>query len=482
MNWGDLFCGGGGTTTGAYGVPGVKVLWALNHSKSAIATHQANHPETLHYQADITVQDEHDLPEVDGLWMSSECTNFSIAKGGKLLDQGSRALPMQLVRFAKHCNPSVIIVENVREFVNWGPLIDGKTDKAKKGQYFAEWVDTIKSLGYINYEHRFLNAADYGAYTSRTRYFGIFTKSGVEIRFPEQTHSKMGTASKGAWLHDKLGACATLPKWKACREKINLEDYGQSIFSKNLCENTIKRIKAGLTKYGGDPFILSFYSSDGKVNNHPTSEPLPTITTKDRHAIVQYILKYGYSKNNPENTIEDLDNPISTLITTERHALITQIIGKHYNSDGNPESQIQGLDEPAGTITTSNKLALVTQFITRHQNSNGHPEANVQSIDDPLSTLTTKDKHALITQFFGDVYFRFISVQESKVLQGFPEDYKLIGSKAEQLRHIGNSVVPLVAQKLIECNLTESKYPDIEIKPEDVYFGDDDMQMEVRFR
>lgn len=407
MTWGDLFCGGGGTTTGAYGVPGVKVLWALNHSPSAIATHQANHPETVHYLTDILMQDEHELAPVDGIWMSSECTNHSIAKGGKLLDQGSRTLPMQLIRFVKHCDPKVIIVENVKEFLAWGPLQNGRPDKKRKGESFQQWVKAVQACGYPNYEHRLINAADLGAHTSRIRYFGIFTKPGIEIQFPEQTHSRKGENG--------------LPKWRACREKLDLDNYGRSIFEKNLCPNTIKRIEAGLNKYGGDPFILSFYGSNGKPHDCSLNEPLPTLTTKDRHAVVQ------------------TENPL-------------QFICSQYSTD-KPEHMSHSIDKPIPTLTTSNAHMLVTQFLTRHQNSNGHPEYNIQSINDAISTLTTREKHALITQVCGDVYFRFITIDEAKKLQGFPDDYILTGSKAEQLRHIGNSVVPLVAKRLIEENM-----------------------------
>lgn len=519
MTWGDLFCGGGGTTSGAYSVAGVKVIWALNHSASAIATHQANHPETKHFQTDILMQDEHELDAVDGIWMSSECTNHSIAKGGKLLDQGSRTLPMQLIRFVNHCKPKVIIVENVKEFVAWGPLIDGRPDKKRKGESYKEWVEAIKNCGYPNYEYQLINAADLGAYTSRLRYFGVFTAEGVPIGFPEKTHAKNGENG--------------LPKWNPCREKLDLDYWGRSIFEKNLCPNTIKRIEAGLNKYGGDPFILSFYGSNGKPHDCSLKDPLPTITTKDRHAVVQTVIKYGYTGNSPEHSVDDLDNPISTLITTERHALVTQATPKepiqficsqystdkpehmnhsidnpiptlttshahmlitqfltsyyggddtaervyplddpigtittanrfalitqflqmHYNSSGYPETQIKDVESPSPTITTTNKIGLVTQFLARHQNSNGHPECNVQSIEQALSVLTTKEKHALITQYLGDIYFRFITVDEAKRLQGFPDNYILTGTKKDQLRHIGNSVVPIVAQKLIEVNI-----------------------------
>jgi DNA (cytosine-5)-methyltransferase 1 len=175
MNWGDLFAGGGGTTTGALMVPGVKVKWALNHSDLAIATHSKNHPETKHYKADIREQNEKLLEKVDGIWASLECTNFSNAKGGKPRDADSRALAWELPRYLIHCDPDFLVIENVREFMAWGPLNDnGKPISRKKGEYYVEWVQFIQRMGYPNFEWKILNSADYGAYTSREKIFCCF--------------------------------------------------------------------------------------------------------------------------------------------------------------------------------------------------------------------------------------------------------------------------------------------------------------------
>jgi len=400
MTWGDLFAGGGGATTGAYGVDGVKVIWALNHSKMAIETHAANHPETIHYQADIRFQDEHELDPVDGIWMSSECTNFTHAKGGKKRDLGSYSLPWELIRFAKRCNPDVIIVENVREFLNWGEEIkNGK--KINKGKTYKAWEQELYKLGYVNHDYKLLNSADFGAYTSRLRYFGVFTKKGIPIQFPQQKNTKKC----------KNEFC----RWRSCKDKINLADIGKNIFDMTLCENTIKRIEAGLIKFGGDPFILKFYGSNGIPNNKSIEEPIDTIRVKDCHALVQFLMS-NYSSPRPQHMCHSLENPLPTLMTSDKHAI-------------------------------------VTQFIASSQNSNGHPEYNINSIDNPIGTMTTKQKHQLITKMQMGIYFRFISVQEAKELQGFPPDYKLLGSKADQLRHIGNSVVPLMAQLLIQNHM-----------------------------
>lgn len=435
MNWGDLFAGGGGATTGAFSVPGVKVIWALNHNEAAIKTHQVNHPETIHYQSDIKIQDEHELAPVDGIWMSSECTNHSVAKGGKLLDLGSRSLPEELCRYAAHCKPSIIIVENVKEYLNWGPLDDkGRPIKKREGEYYWNWVKSLAKIGYTNHDYRLLNSADFGAHTSRVRYFGIFTKCGTSIAWPENTHSKQGDIST--------------TKWKACRDKLDLFNFGESIFKKNLCENTLRRITAGLLKYGGYPFILK-YNGNIEYNVTSVDEPIHTITGSNRHVVIQFLAKYYGSKGN----VQSIEEPIHTITTKDRFAVITQFLTKHYNSSGNPESQLQHIDQPVGTITTNNKFGLVTQFISKSYNSNGKPELNNQSIEEPISTLTTCAKHALITASEYDICFRFITIQEAKELQGFPDDYILTGSKAEQLKQIGNSVVPLMSKVLIEANL-----------------------------
>lgn len=435
MIWGDLFAGGGGATTGAFAVPGVKVIWALNHNAAAIATHQVNHPETVHYQSDITVQDEHELAPVDGIWMSSECTNHSVAKGGKLLDLGSRSLPEELCRYAAHCKPSIIIVENVKEFLNWGPLNDdGRPIKKREGEFYWNWVKSLAAIGYVNHDYRLLNSADFGAYTSRVRYFGIFTKIGLPICWPDNTHSKNG---------DIFTA-----KWRACRDKLDLANYGQSIFEKNLCENTLRRISAGIKKFGGIPFIMKY---NGGIDQNVTSvdEPIHTITGSNRHVVVQFLAKYYGSGDN----VQSIDEPIHTIPTKDRFTLITQFLTKHYNSGNNPESQLQDINRPIGTITTNNKFGLVTQFISKSYNSNGRPELNNQSIEEPISTLTTSAKHALVTALEYDIFFRFITIQEAKVLQGFPEDYILQGSKADQLKQIGNAVVPVMSKVLIEANI-----------------------------
>jgi DNA (cytosine-5)-methyltransferase 1 len=483
MTWGDLFAGGGGTTTGALSVQGVKVLWALNHSKEAIYTHELNHPETTHYHADIRDMDEHNLCEVDGLWASLECTNFSNAKGGLPREGDSRTLAWELVRYITWCKPKYIIIENVREFMAWGPLDEqGKPVSRDKGKDYIKWITFIKNLGYPNYAFKILNSADYGAYTQRKRYFGIFSNVGYEITFPKPSHEKKS--------------------YKACKEKINLENTGESIFGrkKPLAEKTLQRIAAGIKKFYPDMAHIMQYYGNG-YNGQKIDKPLNTITTKDRHALIQFVTEY-----NGQSDATSLEKPLRAITTRQKHALTSvdpkQFITEFYGRD----TAINSIEDPLRTITTSNRHALTTiekqQFISDHiwGSSNesiekplstiytkeskqlitvdhesdhnaeekfqfitkyfsGDPNFQNSSIDGPLHTIMASNKHALTTLVMNgsfDIKLRFLTPKELADITGFPEDYKWYGSNKFVTWMIGNAVPILLAKVII--NETKNNY------------------------
>ena len=83
----DLFCGAGGSSTGAV-KGGARVVMAANHWQLAIETHQTNHPATNHDLADLMVTHPSRYQRTDILWISPECTNHSIAKGRKRKNLG----------------------------------------------------------------------------------------------------------------------------------------------------------------------------------------------------------------------------------------------------------------------------------------------------------------------------------------------------------------------------------------------------------
>lgn len=233
----DLFCGAGGTSTGVEkanykGRKCAKVIACVNHDANAIASHAENHPEALHFTEDIRTLKldrlvKHILEEKKKypnalivLWASLECTNFSKAKGGQPRDADSRTLAEHLFRYIEAIKPDFIQIENVEEFMCWGDLDEnGKPISKDKGRLYLQWIENVKKYGY-KFNFRLMNAADYGAYTSRKRFFGIFAKEGLPIIFPKPTHSKTGSKD----LFD------TLKKWKPVKEVLDFSDEGESIF------------------------------------------------------------------------------------------------------------------------------------------------------------------------------------------------------------------------------------------------------------
>lgn len=474
----DLFCGAGGTSTGINsarldGEKCAKVVACVNHDSNAIASHASNHPEALHFTEDIRTLELSPLmahlrkcrrenPEaLTVLWASLECTNFSRAKGGQPRDADSRTLAEHLFRYIDAINPDYIQIENVEEFMSWGEIDEnGKPLSKDKGKSYMRWVENVKSYGY-NFEYRILNAADYGAYTSRKRFFGIFAKKGLPLVFPQPTHCKIG--------HQSL--FGDMEQWRPVREVLDFSIEGQSIFTrkKNLSEKTLGRIYAGLVKFiadGQDSFLSKQYSGDPSSKNISVDAPAGTITTIDHHAFIT--VHYGNGYNLP------LQSPAPTLTTKDKLAKVDVcFMANEYSGGG----QLSSLDAPNPAVLTNPKQKLVVceRFLMNPQfNSSG------SSVDNPCFTLIARmDKrppHLVITEFgdvkikiceddspmtikikqfmghYGiiDIKMRMLVIDELKLIQGFPKDYILIGTQAEQKKFLGNAVEVTIARKLCE--------------------------------
>ena len=227
------------------------------------------------------------------LWASIECTNFSKAKGGMPRDADSRTLAEHLFRYIEAIAPDYIQIENVEEFMSWGDMDEnGHPISKDKGRSYMRWVQNVKRYGY-DYQYRILNAADYGAYTSRRRFFGQFAKDGLPIAFPVATHSKNG----------ERGLFGSFKKWKPVKEVLDFEDEGESIFGrkKPLVEKTLERIYAGLVKFvaGGkyayEAYLIKYYSMNRYGNYAPPGidEPCPTVATQNRLGIGKVYIVEG---------------------------------------------------------------------------------------------------------------------------------------------------------------------------------------------
>jgi len=435
-------------------------------------------------------------------------------------------------------------IENVEEFMSWGKMDKaGKPISKDKGKDYRRWVNQVKSCGY-DFDFRILNAADFGAYTSRRRFFGIFAKKGLPIVFPEATHSKKGSSH--------------LQKWNPVKDVLDLDDKGISIFKrkKDLSEKTLERIYAGLIKFvaGGKDSFLSRYNTVrpqdtckslddpcgvlttnnrfAKVycsflckqfSGHPDSKnisvdgPAGAITTIDHHALVQTKFLHAYYSTG--DNVSDINSPAPVITTKDRLALVSaaQFIDMQYGN-----GRAKSINDPSGTITQNPKLNLVSckpwimntnfanvgssiedpsQVITA--NRKWHYLMNPQfknvggSIDNPCFTLIArmdkmppylvsinsaldldqypdfikidengcvyiqiyendspmiiKIKEFMAIYQIADVLMRMLKILELKPIMGFPKEYVLIGTKAEQKKYIGNAVEVTMARALCEC-------------------------------
>ena len=401
---------------------------AINHDPDAILMHKTNHQDTLHLTEDIFkvnlkkyVKGQH----VALMWASPDCTSHSKAKGGKPREKGLRILPWAVYKHAKEILPDVVLMENVEEIQQWGPLDEkGYPIPEKKGEDYQKFITAMKSLGYI-FECRELVAADYGAPTTRKRWYAVFRRDEKEIRWPEQTHSVDGIGFK---------------KWKPCGDYIDWSDLGSSIFDrkKPLAEATQKRIANGIKKYIIDaesPYIVR------------NGEELA------------YIIQYHGETRAGDSRGQLLTEPIKTIDTSNRYGLVTAFITKYYKTGIG-----QGCDEPLHTITTSpGHFGLVSAFLIKYYGGGCG-----QTLDRPLDTITTKDRFGLVNvildidgeqYIISDIFLRMLKPEELKLMQGFPKDYIIDRDYnwkkypiAKQVARIGNSVVPIMAEKLVEAN------------------------------
>ena len=448
----DAFAGGGGASVGIEMALGRPVDIAINHDPDAILMHKTNHPDTLHLTEDILkgnlnkyVKGQH----VALMWASPDCTSHSKAKGGKPREKGLRILPWAVYKHAKEILPDVVLMENVEEIQQWGPLDEkGYPIPEKKGEDYKKFITAMKSLGY-RFDCRELVAADYGAPTTRKRWYAVFRRDGREIRWPEQSHS---------------ADCIEFEKWKSCGDYIDWSDLGSSIFDrkKPLAEATQKRIANGIKKYIIDaesPYIVR------------SGEALA------------YIIQYHGETRAGDSRGQLLTEPIKTIDTSNRYGLVTAFITKYYKTGIG-----QGCDEPLHTITTSpGHFGLVSAFLIKYYGAGCG-----QQLDKPLGTITTKDRFGLVNvildidgekYIISDIFLRMLKPEELKLMQGFPKDYIIDRDYnwkkypiAKQVARIGNSVVPIMAEKLVEANC-----PYLKVGERMPNMSIDDTQEQLRF-
>jgi DNA (cytosine-5)-methyltransferase 1 len=504
----DLFCGAGGTSTGlrqACDELQLKLqLVAINHWPTAIDTHSQNHPDVKHVCAAIeSVEPRSVVPSgrLDLLVASPECTHHSSARGGKPMSDQKRASAYLVLRWAESLRIGSILIENVPEFRGWGPLgVNGKPLKSKKGTLYQHFLAGLRALGYT-VEDRILNAADYGAATTRRRLFILARLGRSPVTWPAPTHSSAG----GRTLFGRTA------KWRPAREIIDWSIPGQSIFTRKrpLKPATMRRILAGLEKFGGpelrpflvtlrnhmagrsldvpiptvsaggqhvglcEPFLLHVTHSRDGARVHGLDDPMPTITTahggelalcepfvlqqqsggvprsvddpvptvaaKGAIALVEPFIVGYHDDRYSEPRVHSVDNPLPTATTENRFALAEPFIVPFLGERDGQLPRVRSVDEPLHTVTTKNPIGLVEPFLVKYNGT-----ATARSVDEPVDTIPTKDRFGLVTGAHAgyalDIRFRMLQPHELGAAMSFPREYVFTGTKGDAVRQIGNAV------------------------------------------
>ena len=420
----DNFARGGGASTGIELATGRPVDIAINHDPDAIAMHKANHPTSKHYCEDVWQVDPVEACEghpVALAWFSPDCTHFSRAKGGKPVDKNIRGLAWVAIRWAYTVRPRCIMLENVPEIQTWGPLgEDNKPIKERSGETFMGFIlaltdgipkyhpafnemcsalnispsshiaDTIsRGLGY-KVECRVLKSCDYGAPTTRKRFYLIARCDGQPIVWPEPTHAPKGSEAV------KQGK--KLP-YHTAAECIDWNIPAQSIFEreKPLAENTLRRIARGIQKFvieNPEPFIIPIGYGE-RMGQAPrlnsVDKPLGTVVTSGKH----YLVTPTIMCNNANNVGANVESPVPTVTTGNRNYLVSPTLIQYHDEQGKDEVRGQCIDEPIMTVDTSNRYALSCAHIMKNY-AGGYTGAG-SAADEPLDTVTAKDHNSLVT-------------------------------------------------------------------------------------
>jgi DNA (cytosine-5)-methyltransferase 1 len=393
----DLFCGAGGSSSGLVDA-GYKVVIAANHWDQAIESHQLNHPETDHSNADITQVNPGYFPRTDILWASPECTNHSVAKGVKrqrasedalfeldgtipLPDEAanrSRATMWDVPRFAEHHNYRAIIIENVVDAAKWVP--------------FPAWLMTMELLGY-NHEQVWLNSMHAQAFglpapQSRDRMYVVFWRKGetkpnlTKWTRPQAFCEMHGMVSAvqafkkdeqwGRYRAQYVYRCPKVecrnaivePAWLPASSAIDWSIPGERIGDKKkpLADKTIARIQKGIDRYWRQPLVVkaagnTYDSASGKPGNYlranPADRVLSTQSGTNEYGVAVPPLIVNHVSGADASRSRPVGSPLPTFVGGGTHAsLLIPVEGR----EGKSAAPVSG---PHRTQSTRNETALV---------------------------------------------------------------------------------------------------------------------------
>lgn len=424
----DEFACGGGMSEAIEQAIGRHVDIAVNHDDDACSMHAANHPQTEHHWKDVFEVCPRKATRgraVGLLHLSPDCTHHSQARGGQPRSKQLRGLAWVAVRWAGVKHPRIISLENVKQILQWGPLIakrcpktrrvvklDGTVaapgervpvqqqhlvpDPARAGQTWRAFVRALERQGYV-VEWRVLCAADYGAPTTRSRLFMVARCDGAPIVWPDPTHFK----------NPKKGQ----KRWRSAAECIDWAIQGRSIFEreKPLADATLRRVAHGLKRYvldSADPFIVQIanWSRDG-VNS--ARDPLSTVTAWPKggsHAVVAPVMvQAGHGQGTSDAPrwsygAKDAREPVGTVTASGggQALAVGTLVQMGYGEREGQAPRALDAQQPLGTVVGAGKFAAVTAFV--EQANGGFNATPARDAREPLSTSTaTGSQQRLVT-------------------------------------------------------------------------------------
>lgn len=492
----DLFCGAGGSSTGAIQVPGIEVRIAANHWALAVETHNTNHPDADHACVDIHREDPGFFPRTDIMWASPECTKWTVASGkaaahidpglweDPLADEAamrSRMLMFDVPRFAEHHRYQAIIVENV-------------VDVSTRPQYvaaFERWLVEMRNLGYecrevyLNAMHA--QAAGLPAPQSRDRLYVVCWRKGNRAPDIEKwtrptawcdTHGwitamqswKNPAKTRGRYRQQYIYRCprkecrhaVVEPGWLPASSIIDWELRGTKIGerTKPLSPKTMARIRAGLERYGLDPLLSEYYGQSGC---RPTTHPLSTATTREHHGLLVPV--EGRDGKEPRAASE----PLRTMTTRSETGVLVTLRGqnapkttddvldtfaangthhgllmRNNTARGNQGQMVTPTSEVMRTLTTAGHQSLLVP-------TGGTWNDTAYPTSEPMRTRTTREAeaHVITAADIDECEFRMLEPREIKRGMAFPAEYIIRGNRREQVKQAGNAVVPPAARDLV---------------------------------
>lgn len=431
----DNFAGGGGASTGIEIATGRLVALAVNHDPAAILMHRTNHPYTEHFQESVWDIDPKAVCRgrpVGLAWFSPDCKHFSKAKGAALVDRKIRGLAWITLRWAATVRPRVIILENVEEFQTWGPVRKGKPVKKLAGTTFRQFISQLEALGYT-VEFRELVAADFGAPTSRKRFYMIARCDGKPIVWPKPTHSKTGADGLPMWRSaaEIIDWSLPCPSVFASKAEI-MERYGLKAV-RPLAKNTMRRVIRGADKFtirSGRPFIVQQKFQNAAQN---IEKPLTTVTAVGAHELCKPLLapvtvtntsnSVGGTVGAPVHTvttagnqmlvtpslvsigqtgggdrIRDLREPVPTTVSKQEACLMAPSLIQ-YHTEQAESVRASGLGAPINTVDASNRYGLTCANLVEYY-TGGRP----LDVQDPLHTVTSHDREAVVAAHIAKYY------------------------------------------------------------------------------